>query len=310
MYGKTERELNEKIAARITTAKDSERFSAVADEWWNQNESRWELQTIKSYKNAYRKAVNYFGRYRVEDINIPLITKYYAENRDRAYKTLANYRTVLNQIMTYAVAKGLIAFNPVQYAQLPSGTRREKREAASEADEQRIRDSVDVWLFPYIALMTGMRKGEILALQWKDINFDGGEIYVTKSVAHNGDRPVVKEPKTSAGIRTVPLLKSLDTVLRERQGNPDDYIISDDGTKPLTNRRYITLFRHYCEVTGITCTAHQLRHSFATIAFEHGVDVKAVQEILGHQQLSTTMDIYTDFRKKSFEDVKNKLSDL
>ena len=75
-----------------------------------------------------------------------MITKYYAENRERAYKTLANYRTVLNQIMTYAVAKGLIAFNPVQYAQLPSGARREKREAASEADEQRI--SFDTHLLP------------------------------------------------------------------------------------------------------------------------------------------------------------------
>lgn len=310
VYGKTERELNEKMAEKLTDAKNSERFSKIADEWWNQNEARWELQTIKSYKNAYKKAVEYFGRYRVEDINIPLITKYYAMNHERAYKTLANYRTVLNQIMTYAVAKGLIAFNPVQYAQLPSGTHREKREAASEADEQRIRDSVDIWLFPYVALMTGMRKGEILALKWKDVNFETGEIYVAKSIAHNGDRPVVKEPKTSAGIRTVPLLKSLETVLRERQGNPDDYIISDNGKTPLTNRRYTTLFRHYCEETGITCTAHQLRHSFATIAFEHGVDVKAVQEILGHRQLSTTMDIYTDFRKKSFENVKNKLSDL
>ncbi len=47
--------------------------------------------------------------------------------------------------------------------------------------------------------------------------------------------------------------------------------------------------------TGVTCTAHQLRHSFATIAFEADVPIKSVQEILGHKQLSTTMDIYTDF---------------
>ena len=74
-------------------------------------------------------------------------------------------------------------------------------------------------------------------------------------------------------------------------------------------RRMKILYNKFREQTGVSCTAHQLRHSFATIAFECGVPVKSVQEILGHKQLSTTMDIYTDFRKKSLDEATNLLNE-
>lgn len=65
---------------------------------------------------------------------------------------------------------------------------------------------------------------------------------------------------------------------------------------------------HYRTDTGVTCSAHQLRHSFATIAFECGLPPKTVQEILGHKQLSTTMDLYTDFRKRAFDEAAKLLN--
>jgi integrase len=157
--------------------------------------------------------------------------------------------------------------------------------------------------------MTGMRKGEILALQWKDIDFDEDVIHVTKSVGHQGDRPFIKEPKTEAGTRIVPLLADLkEFLLTFKKRRADHYIISDDGKTPLTNRRYLTLSKHFKEQTGVECTAHQLRHSFATIAFENDVDAKSIQEIIGHKQLSTTMDIYADFREQSVKKAAEKLN--
>jgi integrase len=162
-----------------------------------------------------------------------------------------------------------------------------------------------------MALMTGMRKGEILALQWKDIDFETDTIRVTKSVSHSGDRPSIKQPKTEAGNRVVPLLAplkdKLQTVPKHKQ---TDYIISDNGKEPLSNSRYCTLMSHYQKETGVTCTAHQLRHSFATIAFEADLDPKTVQEILGHKQLSTTMDIYTSFREKALKSAAQKLNNI
>ena len=218
-----------------------------------------------------------------------------------ALKTVSNRRIVLNKIFNYAIVVGEIHYNPVVAVDLPANLSKEDRPAASATDEEKIKNTDDPWLFPLIAIYSGLRKGEILALKWSDIDFEDDIIRVTKSVAHEGDKPYIKLPKTKAGVRVVPLLAPLKARLLKSKSKSTEYIISDTGTAPLTKRRFETLYNHYQQNVGITATAHQLRHSFATIAIENGVDIKAVSEILGHKQISTTLDIYTDFREKSIE---------
>lgn len=299
-YGMTEREINKKIMLYSQKAEIGRSFSEIADEWWEEAEPKLALQSIRSYKLAMSRAVTFFNDTPAKNITAKDITKYLATLAAQGYsqKVVSNHRMVVNRILDYAVTEGDIELNPCASVKTPANLPKTTREAASRSDEQIIKDNVDLWLFPFFALMTGMRKGEILALKWKDIDFDKNYIYVTKSVAHNGDKPVIKTPKTEAGNRIVPLLAPLREELLKRSRPKDDYIISDDGKSPLTNRRFITLYDHYKKDTGITATAHQLRHSFATVAFEADLDPKSVQEILGHKQLSTTMDIYTQFREK------------
>ena len=87
-----------------------------------------------------------------------------------------------------------------------------------------------MWALPYIALMTGMRRGEILALQWKDVDFEKNMIHVTKSIAYEGNAPVVKNTKTKSGQRVVPLLNELKDYFLTIEPRPaKNYIISDDG---------------------------------------------------------------------------------
>ena len=302
-YGHTEREINKKIMEYSAKSEKGRTFAEVAADWWEEAESDLAYQSIKTYKPAMKRVLAEFGGDTMKDIraqDINLFLKRLAR-QGLAAKTISNQRLVCNLIMTYGVLHGDIDINPCASVSTPPA-KKSTRTAASSADEEIIKKSFDIWLFPTIALYTGMRKGEILALQWKDIDFNGNIISVTKSVYHEGDRPYIKSPKTEAGNRIVPLLKPLKAILENVSNKcPENYIISDDGQSPLTNRRFITLSKHYKEETGVTCTAHQLRHSFATIAFESDVPVKSVQEILGHKQLSTTMDIYTDFRKKSID---------
>jgi integrase len=275
-------------------------FSEIADEWWEEAEPKLALQSIRSYKLAMSRAVTFFNDTPAKDITAKSIQKYLNTLASQGYsqKVVSNHRMVVNRILTHAVMEGDTDLNPCASVKTPTDLPKSTREAANRSDEQIIKDNAEQWLFPFFALMTGMRKGEILALKWKDIDFDKNYIYVTKSVAHDGDKPVIKTPKTEAGNRIVPLLTPLRNELLKCNGKPDEYIISDDGKSPLTNRRFITLYDNYRKATGITATAHQLRHSFATIAFEADLDPKSVQEILGHKQLSTTMDIYTQFREK------------
>lgn len=309
-YGQTEREVTRKIFEYTEQAKIGRNFKVVADEWWNEAEPNLAYQSIKTYRPAFRRAVDEFGNRSIRDIrprDISLFLKKLAKG-GKASKTLSNQRLIVNLIMDYAVLENDIEVNPCSSVRMPEA-KKSTRSAASGRDEQIVKESAHVWIFPYIAIMTGMRKGEILALQWKDIDFDRNIISVSKSVYHEGDRPYVKEPKTQAGYRTVPLLEPLKKVFEGiSTRDPEAYIVSDDGTKPLTNRRFITLMSHFKEKTGVQCTAHQLRHSFATIAFECGVPVKSVQEILGHKQLSTTMDIYTDFRQQSVNEAADILN--
>lgn len=298
IYGETEREVNRKIAALQEKDNEAVTFSEIAEEWWDGVQDQIASQTRKNYKPHYERAVAEFGKTPLSEI-APLDVQDYLKCLARqgfAQKTVICARLVLNLIMKHGILAGAIKYNPCADIPIPRGLEKKKRPAADATDEQKILASDNTWLFPKIALLTGMRKGEILALLWEDVDFKNNVIHVTKSVFHEGDRPYIKKPKTESGTRIVPIIPALREILIERQGDPKEYIISDDGKKPLTNRRYITNFKQYQKDVGISCTAHQLRKSFTTKAVQADVSPKVLSSILGHAQISTTMDVYASVR--------------
>ena len=141
----------------------------------------------------------------------------------------------------------------------------------------------------YMALYTGLRRGELCALQWKDIDFEQKLIRVSKSIYWTDDHvPHVKEPKTSAGIREVPLMDSLAEILALRKGKANDYIFG-----PLKSYQIDKGFARFQKETGLGVTLHGLRHGFASILYRNNVDIKTAAYVLGHAQSSTTLEIYT-----------------
>lgn len=310
-YGATEREINKKIMEYTAKVESGRPFREVAEEWWDASKDGLAYQTIKVYKPALERAVEALGDISIRDIkprDISALLQRMAK-ADYALKTVANQRTVINQVFRHAILECDIEVNPCASVPTPKNLKKVRRDAASTTDEDIVREHRDLWAFPYIALMTGMRKGEILALQWKDIDFDENVILVYKSLFYNQSRPTIKGTKTEAGTRIVPLLDDLkEFLLTIPSRKPNHYVISDNGKDPLSARRYQTLLKNFKEETGADFTAHQLRHSFATIAFENDVDAKSLQEIIGHKQLSTTMDIYADFRERSVKKAAEKLN--
>lgn len=309
-YGKSPREVNLKILQDEKKQEEGRTFAEVAYDWWAEWEPRLAVQSMSAYKPSLATAIRELGSYTISDITPKDIAKYMRNLASQGYaqKTISNRRIVINKIFEYAIIEGDIQYNPCSSVQLPTGLKKTVRGAASLTDEDKIKETNHAWLFPKIAIYTGLRKGEILALKWSDIDFEKEIIYITKSVGHDNSRPFIKTPKTEAGCRIVPLVKPLKALLKSQQKQPDQYIISDTGDSPLTEKRFQTLYRKYKEEVGITATAHQLRHSFATVCIEKGVDIKSVSEILGHKQISTTLDIYTEFRTVALENSRNALN--
>ena len=164
-------------------------------------------------------------------------------------------------------------------------------------------------MFPLFALLSGLRKQEILALQWKDIDFDENIISVTKAIEHVGQKPHIKSTKTESGVREVPLLDILKNKLLNKQGCPESYIFSqNNGKSPLTENQFERAYKKYCSEVGISCSSRQLRHSYATVAVEEDIAPKDLQNALGHADITTTMNVYAAARKKSIEKVANKLN--
>jgi len=310
IYGKSRQEINQKLLTYNDEQETGKLFKAIADDWFSEKYDTYAAQTLRGVTPAFKRILSHFGDNPIKDITPKDILSFVNVLADEGLtkKTISNHKCLLNQIFDSAVVSGDISINPCLSVKITKGAPSKKRNAASSSEEGIILESADEWVFPVIALCTGMRKGEILALQWKDIDFENDTISVTKSIYHVGHNAMIKSPKTAKGVRTVPLVSKLKAILLPLKAQPDYFVVS--GTEPMKEYQFEKKYKDFQKATGITASAHQIRHSFATLANEAGVEGKSAQEVLGHAQLSTTMDIYTDFRKKSLSQTKKKLDEI
>ena len=162
-----------------------------------------------------------------------------------------------------------------------------------------------------LCLYSGLRIGELIALQWSDIDFAKGTLTVSKSCHDGKNGLIIDEPKTAASRRTIPLPKQLMPLVKMLKKRSDsDFVVSSHG-KPLSVRSYQRSFELLLKKLDIPHRGfHSLRHTFATRAIECGMDVKTLSEILGHKNPTVTLNRYAHSLMEHKQDMMNRLGKL
>ncbi|MBQ7799649.1 MAG: tyrosine-type recombinase/integrase [Oscillospiraceae bacterium] len=305
-YGKTKAEVLRKVRIYEEEQERGKLFKNVADEWWAFHENTIAHNTTKSYKPAYRRAVELFGEVPIKDIlpsQINAVIEKFSQNR--ADKTVRTQLMVYNLIFRYAVQKGYALFNPVRDLTVPKNLPKKKRSSPSSQDIKRVKENTDIpfGMFAFWALYTGLRRGELMALEWKDVDVKNRTITVNKSLYHINNKPAIKLPKTKTSIGVVPILDALAEKIKPGKG----LVFPNEQGEYITDTQFKYMWRKYCQTTGITATPHQFRHAYATMLFENDIPPEEAQALLRHAQLSTTMDIYTDLREDKLKSIHKKV---
>lgn len=168
-----------------------------------------------------------------------------------------------------------------------------------------------------LCLYTGLRIGELLALEWTDIDFQKGTLTVSKTCHDGKDENgvfarITDTPKTETSQRVIPLPKQLIPYLRNLKKDSDsNYVISTRTEKLISVRAYQCSFELFIKKLGIPHKGfHSLRHTFATRALECGMDVKTLSEILGHKNANITLNRYVHSLMEHKRDMMNRLGKL
>ncbi len=308
--GQSEREVRQKILAYEQEQKEGKLFADVAEEWAEKHFGHLSPTTHAGYNAAMNRAVKAFGECKISEISPQSVDAQikYVASLGRARKTVANDLLVMRLIFDHAILRGYITFNPCSAVRVPYTLPKSEREELTVEEQQRVIASKDFepfGLLGFFLMLTGLRLGEALALEYGDIDFEKGKISISKTLYWDGNRPKIKDrPKTVSSVREAELLPQLAAELKKAKLRG---VIFGVNGEYLSHRQYINRWNAYQKHTGITKTAHCFRHTYATMCYDAGVDVKEAQRLLGHAQASTTMNIYTHITQSRISSASEKL---
>ena len=343
VLGKTQAEVKEKLkkalveAGQVDFTKSGKYTVGTWMDEWFENVAKIKVrpsshQTYKGYIDNHIKPN--IGNIPLEKLTTMDLQKFYRklltkgrveriESKEQpkglSAKTVRNINQVISSAMDLAVAQKIILVNPTNACELPKVEHQEMQTIPAEQlqaflDEAR---ATGVYEMYYIELATGLRRGELLGLKWQDIDWKNGIIKVRRQVARI-DGEIVEAPlKTKNSYRAVTISPQAIEVLKQQKTKTkelkDPYIFPSPNGGPISPDSVNNMLKRVLERAGIPKVRfHDLRHTFATIALQNGVDIKTVSGMLGHFSAGFTLDTYahvtTSAQKEAAQTIGNVLS--
>lgn len=332
VYGKTQKEANQKAEELKTSMNkgidiiaQKETFSAWAERWFNIKKHDIGHAQQEAYRGYLTHIYRYVGDMPLKDIKLAdlqfCITELAEKNpttgKPTAKRTLNGIKQTISQVFRFCIENEIIEKNLAEFIKVPKNAPAESRRAITEDERQWILNTEHkMKTAAMIMLYAGLRRGEVLALNWTDIDLTNGTINVNKAIEFIDNKATLKTPKTAAGIRTVYMPNILTEYLK-KQSKDNILVCPSLNGELFTKSSFHKAWESYLNALDINSgnylnrtskfdpryhgriidniTPHMLRHTFCTDMIKNGVNIKTAQQQMGHEKVETTLNIYAHF---------------
>ena len=340
-YGSTQSEANakreaykRKLAQGLREEMLGVPFAEYAIQWVEIYKSQCSKNTYNAYVGIVNRAIDQIGDIRMPDITQTDIQKLFNSIAGMSQSTIKKFCSTINSIFEAALHDRAILQNPCYKIRRPDGPKGTHRIITAE-ERQLIHDSIDkhdMALAAMIMLYAGLRRGEVIALDDSCIDMEAERINVSQGVFFDGNTPVLSTPKTASGIRSIPIFEPLKKPLQAFSGRVLSTEMGGIMTESAFNRKWES-YMVFLETQANGChkrwygktkehkkilseggklppwkeifiRPHDLRHSFVTMLYDAGVDLKTAMRWVGHADEKMIMQIYahlTDERETRSE---------
>lgn len=296
----------------------------------NSSVSQWVEEWLATYKEGNMTAKSFatyrqkldrhilpaVGHMKLKDVKDVHLQKILNSQRGMSLSHLSKLRMVMNQMFSRAVKSRLIVWNPADDLTLPDPKKKSRRSITSEERTAilAVAETHPSGLWVKTMLNCGLRPGETIPLQWKDIDFTNQIIHILAAL-ESGTTERFKAPKTAAGVRDVPIPLALLTDLQKAKGDPFNYVftqqLTGNSAKHHTESSLYSYWKSFkraldihmgakvyrnqiiSSVVADDLTPYCLRHTYCTDLQDAGVPLNVAKYLMGHDDVSVTANIYT-----------------
>jgi len=283
------------------------KFNIISVKWLTYHQNNVSAVTLDMYKIKVEKLNHYFMNKNIKNIKVIEIQDYinnlYIKN-SFSKSTIKKYKVTLNLIFKFAIKLGIMNINPMFNIDIPKINTSVQVENIDINTICKIIDNRNVkcnGLYAFIMLFTGMRKSELVSLKYEDIHIKEKYIKLQRKVSYVRNKSIIiNELKNSDKFRCIEIPTLLVNELNKIGVDKKiGFIFKNETNGVLTKYQNQKMWTRYCEnILGVKIKQHQLRHTYMPMLYKSAVDIKTAQELLGHKDISTTLNIYTHLDKE------------